>query len=58
MLNIGMIGCGGISGAHVNGWNAVAQKGEARIAATADLVEARAKERAAQLSAKDYYTNY
>lgn len=58
MLNLGMIGCGGISGAHVNGWNTLAQKGKARIVATADIVEARAKERATQLSAVDYYTNY
>lgn len=58
MLNIGMIGCGGISGAHVNGWNAVAQEGKARIVATADIIKTRAQERAAQLSAKDYYTNY
>lgn len=58
MLNIGIIGCGGISGAHINGWNALAGKGKARIVATADIIEDRAKERAAKLAAQDYYTNY
>jgi predicted dehydrogenase len=58
MLKVGMIGCGGISGTHVNGWHEVERQGKARLVATADVVEARAKERAAQLSAEKYYTDY
>jgi len=57
MLRIGLIGCGGISNAHARGWNEVAAE-KARVVATADIVEERARERAEQLGAEAHYTNY
>jgi len=56
MINVGLIGCGGISHAHVGGWNSI--KDKANVVATADVVPESAKERAEQIGAKDFYTNY
>ena len=57
MIRIGLIGCGGIGGAHAKGWNAV-DSSKARVVATADVDEKKAKEKAEQVGAKDYYTDY
>ena len=57
MVRIGLIGCGGISNAHARGWKE-APAGKARVVATADIVEERAKERAEQLGAEAHYTEY
>ncbi|HHX65707.1 MAG TPA: Gfo/Idh/MocA family oxidoreductase, partial [Chloroflexi bacterium] len=46
-LKIGLIGCGGITESHVEGWKTVADR--ARIVAVADVSEANAKARAAQI---------
>ncbi len=46
-LKIGLIGCGGISRAHVEGWKIVTDRAE--IIALADISEEAAKERAAQI---------
>lgn len=46
-LRIGLIGCGGITRAHVNGWNTVTDR--ARIVALADVSQAAMHERAAQI---------
>jgi len=57
MLKVGMIGCGGISRAHAAGWKTI-EPDRARVVATADIDEARAKERAEELGADDVYTDY
>ena len=46
-FKIGLIGCGGITRAHVEGWKTLA--GRAEIVAIADISEERLKERAAQI---------
>lgn len=56
MIRVGLIGCGGISRAHADGWNSVKEK--AKVVATADLIPERAKERANQLGAEEFYTDY
>jgi len=56
-LKIGLIGCGSISRAHVEGWKNVA--GRAEIVAIADISEERVKERAAQIGHPlQVYTDY
>jgi len=47
ILKIGLIGCGGISRPHVEGWKTVADRAE--IVAVADIAESAAQERAAQI---------
>jgi len=46
-LRIGLIGCGGITHGHVEGWKTVAER--ARIVAVADVSEEAARARAAQI---------
>jgi predicted dehydrogenase len=43
MIKVGFIGCGGIMGAHLPGWKAVAE--EAQVVAACDIIEERAKNR-------------
>jgi predicted dehydrogenase len=57
MIRIGLIGCGGISNAHARGWRAVPPE-KARVVATADIAQERARERAEQLGAEAHYTEY
>lgn len=54
MYGVGLVGCGYMSIWHINGWNAAPN---ANILATADLEEARAKERATRVKG-DWYTDY
>ena len=46
-LKIGLIGCGGITHAHVEGWKTIADRAE--IVAVADVAESAARGRAAQI---------
>jgi predicted dehydrogenase len=47
MLKIGLLGCGGIMGAHLPGWKAVQSK--AKVSAACDIIEDRAKRRSDEL---------
>jgi predicted dehydrogenase len=56
-LRIGLIGCGGITYAHVEGWKTVA--GRAQITAVSDVSEAAMQERTAQIGhATKMYADY
>lgn len=46
-LNVGLIGCGGITKVHVNGWKTIPER--ARIVAVADVSEENAQIRAAEI---------
>lgn len=57
MIRIGLIGCGGIMGAHLPGWKAV--EGRAEVTAACDIVEERAQKRAGELGGKGkVYTDW
>ena len=56
MLGVGIIGCGGISNGHARGWNA--NSGRAKVVAVADVVEAAAQTRGAQVGGAQVYTDY
>jgi len=47
MIRIGLVGCGGIMGAHLPGWRAV--EGRASVTAACDIVEEAARKRAGEL---------
>lgn len=47
MLNVGLIGCGGIMGGHVEGWKKITD--HAHVVAVADILEEAAQRRAEQL---------
>ncbi len=47
MIRVGLVGCGGIMGAHLPGWKAV--EGRATVTACCDIVEERAANRAAEM---------
>jgi len=56
-IKVGLIGCGGITKRHVDGWNAIASRAE--IVAISDISEATAKVRAAQIGKPvKYYKDY
>jgi predicted dehydrogenase len=56
-LRIGLIGCGGITHAHVEGWKAIADRAE--VVAVADISEENARRRVAQIGhSVSIYTNY
>ena len=56
-LNVGLIGCGGITHSHVEGWKKVA--GRAEIVAMADISESNARARMAQLGRDvSFYEDY
>lgn len=48
MIKVGLIGCGGIMGAHLPGWKAAADG--AQVAAACDIIEERAKNRGMELN--------
>lgn len=57
VLRIGLIGAGGITGAHVNGWKAIPERAE--IVAIADISEETARNRMKQLGREvRYYADY
>ena len=56
MLGVGIIGCGGISNGHARGWNANSDR--AKVVAVADVVEAAAQTRAAQVGGATVYADY
>ena len=56
LINIGLIGCGGISQHHVRGYLRVAD--QARVTAVADIVPQQAEERAQQAGGAHVYTDY
>ena len=56
MLGVGIIGCGGISRGHARGW--IASNERARVVAVADVVEAAAQDRAAQVGGAKIYADY
>ncbi len=56
MLGVGIIGCGGISNSHARGWNASSDR--AKVVAVADVVDAAAQTRAAQVGGARVYADY
>lgn len=56
MLGVGIIGCGGISNGHARGWNANSDR--AKVVAVADVVDAAAQARAAQVGGAKVYADY
>ena len=56
MLGVGIIGCGGISNGHARGWNA--NSDSAKVIAVADVVDAAAQTRAAQVGGAQVYADY
>lgn len=56
ITKIGLIGCGGVSGAHVPCYLAIPE--QAKVIATCDVVEKNAQERAKALGAEAWYTDY
>ena len=56
MLGVGIIGCGGISNGHARGWNA--NSDSAKVVAVADVVDAAAQTRAAQVGGAQIYSDY
>lgn len=56
MLGVGIIGCGGISNGHARGWNASSDR--AKVVAVADVVDAAAQARAAQVGGAQVYADY
>ena len=55
-IRIGIIGCGGISQAHARGYENLTEL--LQVAATCDVIETSAQERAQQLGADQVYTDY
>ena len=49
MIKVGLLGCGGIMGAHLPGWKKMADR--AHVAAACDTIEERARNRAGELNA-------
>ena len=47
MIRVGLVGCGGIMGAHLPGWRAVAER--AQVTACCDTNEENAKRRAGEI---------
>lgn len=56
MLRIGMIGCGGIAGAHIAGFLGIPER--AQITAVCDLDEGRAAQAAARVGGAHLYTSF
>lgn len=56
VIRIGLIGCGGIVGAHLRGWKAI--EGRAQIVAVADIDRTRAEQRAAEVGGAAVFTDY
>lgn len=56
MLGVGIIGCGGISNGHARGWNANSDR--AKVVAVADVVDAAAQTRAAQVGGAKTYADF
>ncbi|HEY6738738.1 MAG TPA: Gfo/Idh/MocA family oxidoreductase [Actinopolymorphaceae bacterium] len=55
-VNVGLIGCGGISNPHVNGYLAIPEK--AKVTAVADVVAENANRRAEQLGGAQIFSDY
>ncbi|GAA5018999.1 Gfo/Idh/MocA family protein [Actinopolymorpha pittospori] len=55
-VNVGLIGCGGISNPHVRGYLEIPE--QAKVTAVADVVEANARTRAEQVGGAQIYSDY
>jgi predicted dehydrogenase len=56
VVKLGLIGCGGISRAHINAYRSLADR--VKVVAVADIVESRAKSAAEATGAEAYYLDY
>jgi len=58
MVKVGMVGCGGITSAHLRGWLKVAETGQGKVVAAADITRDKAEALSGNVGGADVFTDY